>query len=314
MKPTALPWCVLVALASTGCDGAGRDKTAAESASASAAQRPTSPWTVGDQPLKHAAALVTGTKGETALRLTLSTAPLSCESVAASFPDGAVVTRATLLDIWLMQPLEKDGAAGPWSLASAMLADGKGRRGLTAQGAQVGDVTITGQDVHIRGLDLAAMDSATGRTVMWSGDLAATFCPKVARTEPDRPQAKLTLSVADTKLPVHGATVHRNGKQHFLRLTRAPNDCATDVAEGFDFYLDLTMAGEPPTLQVGSLQGAIFPSFPSGSTGRETFTIQADGPLDGPGEVTLTVAGSLDLRGYPIKVNGEVSAIRCVQP
>ncbi len=269
---------------------------------------------MGDRPVKHTAALVTGTKGETALRLTLSTAPLSCESVAASFPGGAVVTGATLLDVWLMQPLEKDGAAGPWCLAGATLADAKGRRGLTAQGAQVGDVTVTGQDVHIRGLELAAVDGTTGQTVMWSGDLAATSCPKVARTEPDRPQDKLSLSVAGTKLPVHGATVHHNGKQHFLRLTRAPHDCATDVAEGFDFYLDLTMTGEPPTLQLGSLQGAIFPEFPSGSTGRESFSIKADGPLDGPGEVTLTVAGSLHLRGYPIKVNGEVLAIRCVQP
>jgi len=311
MKPKALFWGALLILAGSGCDGPKTDKTATAGASASAASRPSSPWTVGDQPVKHVAALVTGTQGETALRLTLSTAPLSCDSLAASFPGGAVVTNATLLDIWLTQPLEKSGQPGPWSLAGALLTDGKGRRGLTTQGAQVAELSITGQDVHIRGLDLAALDGATGRTVMWSGDLAASLCPKIARQEADRPQDKLELSVAGTKLPIHGATVHQNGKQHFLRLTRAPHDCATDVAEGFDFYLDLTMQGAPPALQVASLQGAIFPDSPSGSTGRDTFTIEADGPLDGTGVVTLKLAGSLDLRGHATAVKGEVTALRC---
>ncbi len=314
MKPLAPIWCFLALLAAMGCDTPGEESAAAASASGARPTEPTTGWTVDDQPMEHKVALAIGAKGETALRITLSTAPLSCESLANSFPGATVMSGATLLDIWLMQPLETDGSQGRWSFAGAHLADARGRRGLTAQGAQVGALTVTGQDVHIRGLELALQDGTTGESVMWTGDLTSRHCPRVARNEPDRPQNKLTLSVADTKLPIHGATLHRNGKQHFLRLTRAPHDCASDVAEGYDFYLDLTIQGSPLALVLGSLQGTIFPSFPSGSTGREAFEVEADGPLDGPGEVTLELAGSLDLRGYQTKLGGEVTAIRCVQP
>jgi hypothetical protein len=269
---------------------------------------------VADQPVAHQAVLAMGTKGETAIRVTLSTAPLSCEGLASGFPGGTVLSGAMVLDVWLMQPLEADGTLGHWSFAGAQWADSRGRRGLTAQGAQVGELTVTGKEVQISRLELALQDGTTGKSVMWTGDMTASQCPSVARREPDRPQDKLILSVADQRLPVHGATLHPNEKQHFLRLTRAPHDCASDVAEGFDFYLDLTLEGQPPALKLGSLQGAIFPSFPSGSAGRESFKVAADGPLDGPGEVTLELSGSLDLRGYQTKLAGQVTAIRCDQP
>ncbi len=297
-----------------GCDAPGQQKAAAASASTARPTQPATGWSIDDQPVAHQAALAIGTKGETALRITLSTAPLSCDSLASGFPGGAMLTGATLLDVWLMQPLQADGSLGHWSIAGAQVADSKGRRGLTAQGAQVGELTVAGQDVHIKRLELALLDGTTGKTIMWTGDLTASHCPRVARDEADRPQAKLILSVAGRQLPVNGATLHPNGQQHFLRLTQAPHDCASDVAEGYDFYLDLTIEGEPPALKLASLQGAIFPSFPSGSTGRDGFKVEADGPLDGPGEVTLKLAGSLDLRGYQTKLTGEVSALRCDHP
>ena len=311
MKPKALFWGALLILAGSGCDGPKTDKTATAGASASAASRPSSPWTVGDQPVKHVAALVTGTQGETALRLTLSTAPLSCDSLAASFPGGAVVTNATLLDIWLTQPLEKSGQPGPWSLAGALLTDGKGRRGLTTQGAQVAELSITGQDVHIRGLDLAALDGATGRTVMWSGDLAASLCPKIARQEADRPQDKLELSVAGTKLPIHGATVIKTSAGVVLRLSTEPHTCSAGPV-GTDLAIALTLNEAREAVTAVELSGYVLPGVRRAAA--EDLGIAARSTTDPEGKPEVQLSGKAAVRGYDLELNGTARPRACPPP
>jgi hypothetical protein len=76
----------------------------------------------------------------------------------------------------------------------------------------------------------------------------------------------------------------------------------------------------------------VFPDFPSGSEGKEMFALELDssregepegkpagakaapdagGLLDGEGAVEVTLAGTLGLRGYAVKLDGKLEALRC---
>jgi hypothetical protein len=183
---------------------------------------------------------------------------------------------------------------------------------LLARGAMLDDVAVSGDAVVIKGLELALQERGTeGRLLQYHGDLQANLCGRVARKEPDRPQPKLELTVAGVALAVHGASVRPEGKRHYLRLTRAPHRCDSAFTEGYDFYLDLAFAGDPPKLELAALQGDVYPESATGSKGRESFQFASDGPLAGRGEVGITVNGTIDAGGYELHVAGELKALRC---
>src|SRR5205823_6621701 len=114
------------------------------------------------------------------------------------------------------------------------------------------DVAVTGDALIIKGLELALQDRGGERApvTQYRGDLRVTMCGRVPRKEPDRPQPKLELRIAGRPFEVHGATLRSEGGKHYLRLTRAPHRCDTAITEGYDFYLDLAIAGDPPKVQL----------------------------------------------------------------
>jgi len=299
---------VVLVASLTGCDGKPQ-QTTLTTATVSAGPTPTTGLRIADKAVTIKSRLAIGTEGEDALRLTLSSSETSCEQLRATYPGPPAPETGTRFDFWLNRPLEKTGSFGPWTFRSAVLVDGKGDRGLHTQAAQLDAVTSTEGRVTVKGLDLASLDGQ--RQVMWTGDLTAEQCPRVARKEQDRKQDKLTLTIAGKPMAIHGAVVAPKGDQHFLRLTRAPSDCDSVFTAGYDFYLDVVVKGDPPKLQFAALQGDIFPDDPSGSGGREDFVFETDGLLGGDETVAAKLAGKLDLRGYEVVFKGSVEAIRC---
>lgn len=271
----------------------------------------------------HRALLVIGGEHESALRVTVSTDPLTCEQLKGPYPERPSAAGARL-DFSVAQPFAPDGSPAPWRVRNAVLNDARGPRGLMTRGAEVDDVRRSDGEVTFVGLELASQDGT--KMVTWTGDLRAKDCGRASRKEPDRPQRDLQLTVAGKPLEIHGASLLPMGGKTFLRLTRGPHRCDSVFTDGYDFFLDLALAGEPPKVEFGALQGALFPEDPSGSKGREGFVVKvvepaeedaanaakADAGADGQ-FVEVELDGTLDLGGFETKLKGKVSAGRCVK-
>lgn len=261
---------------------------------------------VDDAPVTTHPALVVGTEGETSMRVTIPLAPLGCDQLLAGYPERPT---GEYVDFWLRRPIEPDGSAGPWAVRSAYVKDHRDGRGLTARGAMIDDVVAASGGQELRGLELALQDRK--RLFTFSGDLSVKDCGRAPRPEPDRPQGELALSIAGEPVVVRGASIRPEGERLHLRLTRAPHACASVFTEGYDFYLDLALEGEPPRLAFAALQGDVFPDDPSGSKGKEELVIESEGALRGTGEVALRLKGALGLGPYRVTLDGSVTALRC---
>ncbi len=275
----------------------------------SAAPEPKPGLSIGDSHIDTPQRFAIGTAGESAWRIVLAQNGVDCDKLKGSYPERPG-TAGVMLDFWLMQPLESDGSPGRWSFRSAFLSDPRGGRGLTTRGAQLDDLLETPDTITVAGLELACQDR-DGKMVQLTGPLRATSCGRVEREEESRPQEALSLRIAGQPFTIRGASVRPHGDQFFLRLTRAPHRCASVFTEGYDFYLDIALKGDPPKVQFAALLGDIFPGDPSGSKGKDTLSLDTDGPLTGEGDVTITIDGTLDVGGYPVALSGKLSARRC---
>jgi hypothetical protein len=214
-----------------------------------------------------------------------------------------------MLDFWLVRPIEQDGQLGDWTFRSAYLEDEDGGRGLAAHAALLEGVRESNGKVRIQGLDVALGDGT--RDILWDGDLEAENCGRVDRSEPDRPQKELDWRIADVPVEVHGVSLRPDGGRYVLRFSRAPHNCNTVFTEGYDVYLDLALDGEPPKVVLASLNGDQFPSTPSRSSGLDALRLELDGGLEGSGHLKGKIEGTVDLRGYKIKLGGAFEALRC---
>lgn len=273
---------------------------------------PKSVLLVADKSVDTPVKLAIGTKGESSLRVVLSSSPLTCAKLRKSYPERPSSGKAFALDFWLVRPVEPDGKLGDWTFRSAYLEDEQGGRGLAARAALLDGVREGNGKVRIEGLDLALGDGA--REILWDGHLDAEDCGRVERSEPDRPQTALTWSIADQPIEVHGASLRPDGPRYLLRLSRAPHNCNTVFTEGYDLYLDLALDGDPPKVVLASLNGDQFPSTPSRSGGLDALRLERDPKsegLDGSGHFKAKIDGAADLRGYKMKLQGTVEALRC---
>jgi len=276
------------------------------------APTPKSVLMVADKSVETPVRLAIGTKGESSLRVVLSSAPLTCAKLRKSYPERPASGKAFVLDFWLVRPLEADGKLGDWTFRSAYLEDGEDGRGLAARAALLDGVREGNGKVSIQGLDMALGDGP--REILWDGQLDAEDCGRVAREEADRPQPTLTWSIADQPIEVHGASLRPDGPRYLLRFSRAPHNCNTVFTEGYDVYLDLALDGDPPKVVLASLNGDQFPSTPSRSGGLDALRIELDPKsegLDGSGHFKAKIDGDVDLRGYKMKLHGAFEALRC---
>ncbi len=282
-----------------------------ETAPAPAATAEPHGWRVAGKAIDTAAVLALGSEGETSLRVTVATGALDCDKLRAAYPEHP--QSGTVVDLWFAQPMKPDGSREPWSFRSAFALDGQGGRSLVARGAMVEDLAVSGDAVVAKGLELALQDRGgeKGQLFQYEGDLRAKLCGRATRKEPDRPQPKLKVTVAGQPLEVHGASVRPEGKKFYLRLTHAPHKCDSAFTEGYDYYLDVALAGDPPKVELAALLGDVFPDSATGSKGKDAFEVKPDGSLAGTGEVTIALKGNLDAGGYPLAFDGEVSALRC---
>jgi len=301
-----LSFCVVL----TGCDKPKNKQPAATTAPT----KKLSGLSIGDKPVKLESVLALRTKGESAWRIHIATMKLSCKSLEQAFPDRPANIRGHLIDFWLAQPLLADGTRDRWSVRAATISDGSPKRELLVRGAILDGVEAAAASLRISGLELALQDSHSGEQFIYSGKLTARNCGEVARPEQARPQKALSLKVAGESWQVQGASVRSLGDKHYLRLSRAPHDCAVAEAEGYDVHLDLALRGSPAQLQFAALLGDAFPSTPSGSKGRDGFKLKHDASLDGSSEleeVGFELDGTLDLSGYRVVIAGALKALRC---
>lgn len=296
-------------IAATAMCLVGCKRDADENSLPSAAPEPKTGLSIGDVHIEAKQLFAIGTAGESAWRMVVATGGVDCDKLKNTYPDRPGPA-GVMLDFWLMQPLESDGSAGRWSFRSAYLTDDGGGRGLTTRGAQLDDLLEAPDQIIVKGLELACQDR-DGKMVQLTGPVTAKSCGRVERDEESRPQEELSLRIAGQPYAINGASVRPHGDQFFLRLTRAPHRCESVFTEGYDFYLDIALKGEPPKVQFAALLGDIFPADPSGSKGKESLKLDIDGPLTGDGDVTISIDGTLDVGGYPTVLAGKLAARRC---
>ncbi len=256
-----------------------------------------------------AAALAIGTQDQGAVRLTLATAAVDCQTLSSEYPGRSSNFGANRIDVWVARPQRSDGGLEPWTYRSGWLVDSRSARPLVARGAQVDDVRVEAASVRVQGLDLALQDGQ--REIYFTGDLIAKNCGRRPRPETKRPQKKIQLRIAGREQKVLGATIRTKGQLDILRLTAVAHDCASSFNEGFDWYIDLALEGVPPMLRFATLQGDQFPDSVAGSRGRESFAVKVEKPSAKSQEVDISLSGKLDLSGFRTELNGRLTALRC---
>jgi hypothetical protein len=267
--------------------------------------------TVAERHLETPTRLAIGTEGETSWRIVLATAPLSCAALRKRYPERPETRAGTLLDFWLARPIEPSGEPGAWAFRSGFITDDEGDRGLGARGAMLDSVTAKAGRLRVEDLELALTDFRS--EILWTGDLDAELCGRVARRETDRHQDELELRIGDTPIEVRGMSLFASDKRLLLRLSHGPHDCNSVFTEGYDLYVDLTLDGDPPKVTLVSLNGDAFPETPSRSEGLESLNLEIDGELDDSGPLRGKFEGAADIRGYKMAVEGSFEALRCVE-
>jgi hypothetical protein len=297
-------------LAAVGCRARDDAPRADASASPSVSRVPSSGWRTDGESFVPAAVLAVGTEGETSWRVTVARSPLDCAALMAAYPEHA--PGEGNVDLWFAAPLGIDGKATEWSYRSGYETGAQGGRGLVARGAMLTDLVDDGSTLLVRGLEIALQARGPqGRLLQFDGELRATRCGRVPRKEPARPQHALRLSIGGHVVTVGGATLRTDGDRRYLRLTRAPHRCDSAFTEGYDFYVDLALAGSPPKVVLVALLGDAFPESAAGSRGKEGFVVKAPTLDDSKRDVRIGLSGTLDAGGYTVTFGGEVDALRC---
>ena len=133
--------------------------------------------------------------------------------------------------------------------------------------------------------------------------------PRKTKTKA-RPQKDLSLKVAGKAFAIQGATVKKGFRGHVLRLTSQPSGCKS--SGNSDLVTELRLEGNPPKVTHAYLAGAMFASQYNSSPGEKPVEVTTAGPLDGEGEVALSLNGTVDnIVGYDLKLAGKVTAQRC---
>ena len=107
---------------------------------------------------------------------------------------------------------------------------------------------------------------------------------------------------------MRGATLRPEGAARRLRLTGVAHDCRSALTQGYDWYLDLVLAGKPPALTLVSLQGDRFLDEPARSKGLDSVHLEL---RDAPGATHIKLDGSLKLRDYDLQFKGALQAAQC---
>jgi hypothetical protein len=299
----------LACLGSAACESRPASTTAA-SASARRDDGATSPWTIGGRAVGIVSSLAVGTVDQLSWRLSISNGPLSCGEIATNYPARpSSSNKHTRLDMWLVQALQKDGHPGAWSFRSAFFSDERGVRGVRAQGSLLKSVSQQAERLVVEDLELALQDHrGGGRLINYSGDLDAKACPRIARSEKDRPQAKFSLRVAQTVLPVRGATLRPEGANKRLRLTGVPHDCLSTFTQGYDWSLDVVIGGEPQSVTLISLQGDRFLDGPARSRDLQSISVELKNT---PQTTRIDLQGAVEVAGFPLTLRGELDVEIC---
>ncbi|MBM4358988.1 MAG: hypothetical protein FJ096_12860 [Deltaproteobacteria bacterium] len=306
---------VALGLTLVTCQAKGDGSATLASAVTTAAGAEPSGFRIDGEPFTPAALLAVGTEGESSWRITVARGPLDCEGVVAAYPEHPA--GAGNIDLWFSAPLGTDGQATEWSYRSGFeLGDGgTSGRGLVARGAMLKEVVDEGDAVLVRGLEVSLQSRGpNGHLVQFDGELRAKRCGRVALKEAPRPQPGLKLTIGGQPVAIGGATLRSEGARRYLRLTRAPHRCDSAFTEGYDFYVDLALGGEPLAVVLVALLGDAFPESATGSRGKESFVVRAPTLADEKRDVRIALKGSLDAGGYAVTFDGDVDALRCTTP
>lgn len=300
-----------VVLAALGCESNPPSPTAAPTASAEPAfdYLPIEgSWK--KEPLKIASA-VAFSRGGSALHVSLSSHPLTCQDLKRGVQR---VPGEVAVDLTFAPLLAPDGKES-WTVTRARF--GK----VTRQGslAPVTISTFNPQETITTELDASISFPPDELTLKGTFDIAG--CGLMPRDD-DAPvlvQNALEVTLAGKTLPMNGATfeLERSGKRT-LRVSTEPHTCGAAV--GADVALIITLpqsfdagdANEPLSVRA---EGYALPR-PIGAKEPKALSVQraaedTDAGAPPADRSRFELAGELSLSGYPLTIAGTVSAQRC---
>ncbi|HZO12598.1 MAG TPA: hypothetical protein VFB62_05055 [Polyangiaceae bacterium] len=285
----------------------GRKETPAPARSASSqppTPAPTLPGlkaTLDHKPLPLRTALAYS-RGGAALHITLSTHPITCKDIGG---EGTVrLAGETTVDVTLAPRLLPDGNSD-WRVMRARLGP------VTRQG-DLGSAKVTAFDPRkpVSGeLELAVIfPPPEAHTLNLAGRIQAEGCGlrPYSLDAKVRPQKDLRIELAGKAILAHGASVTRRRDGDLMLLfTSEPHACAVG-ARGSDFAitLQLSATGEAKSARV---EGYSLPKLVEGKV--EGMAVRFD--TAGDAGVRVEVAGTTELNGYRLMLDGNAEAESC---
>ena len=243
------------------------------------------------------------------IKITASSVPVGCGEVTGNMRamhDGEVT-----FDIALGRVLQPDGTTK--SEIKQTYFDGMTSQITAGPAASTGDGS-PGQPTTVE-VDFKTQGAGKDKPeLVVKGTIDALGCevPKLsAGTSAPAlpPEMKATLEIAGKKLPIRGAQLSKVGSWPQLSLTTGAEGCKqVPFARDGDLSLELTWMkeGDPSPGQV-TLGGAMMKRVMDQRFDKKKLTVKPAPPVAGDVEIE----GDIVVGGYPVKIDGKVTAVEC---
>lgn len=310
MSRLLVSFAMLVGL--VGCESSSPTPTASPTASATA--EPAFDYLPiegrwKNEPLKMASA-VAFSRGGTALHVSLSSHPLTCQDLqrgVQTVPDEVAV------DLTLSPLLRPDGQQ-TWSVTRARFGP------ITRQGNLAPVTLSTFSPKETISAELDARISFPPDELRLKGTFDIAGCGLMPRDKNARAleQEQLTVTLAGKTMPMTGATfeIERDGTRK-LRISTEPHACGAAVGSDVAIIITLPKEGTDDAAPPRSIraEGYMLPR-PIGAKDLGSLTVKPAVTADGGGAPSkdvsrFEVTGELSLSGYALAIGGTVSARRC---
>lgn len=264
--------------------------------------------TVDGKPVTMATALAWKRNGQ--VRVTVSSVPLGCDEVTGNMRrihDGEVT-----FDIQIASALGPDGTYKPM-LQETYYRGGSRvqiRKAIVATGDGTPDQPVTAEVAFT-----AEAAGANKSSIDVKGTIDALGCAIARSKDPAPvlpPEMPATIEIAGKKLPIRFAKLDVSGNWPSLDLYTGGEACKhVPFAQDSEMRVSLTWFDKTkPEVSQVSIGGSILNDAADQTFDKKKLTITPM-PL-APGE--LAIKGDITVTGYPVKLDGKVTAVVCPKP
>ncbi len=263
-------------------------------------------------------------RGGSAIYLRVSSQPHQCSDIAPRPGSGGKYGRSEE-DLWfdaMITPQLKADGSTSWQVGYTYF------RGTSGDFLSV-PATVTAQDVSTDGTVKASFEAIIPKPlpglpakfkkkpVTVSGLVTATGCGRIEFEEvPARPQNAVVVKVAGQRTEIQSASLREGAHGPELVLSSQPRAACDKMHRyGIDFELIIGLDGSPPKVTRLGLRGnrILMNPWAQYRTDKPGLDFTANGAiLQNSEPIELTLNGTADLMGYPVSVEGQVSAQQCM--